>query len=212
MSFIKKFSGAASAGSVFALLAAAPGVATEIEEIPDYIPEAYEVADPGPIPPGADAVAGDLVFRGDLTWVGGCPTAREVDTYDFRNVWAGYNSNKVSGASGVRLTLTATSGDGYTTGYSTTTGSSTGVNAKVLSYEANRSSASQLSYSQTTSLTKRGAWTVPRTQSVGWLQYGAWSQKYKWSSWARSGTCAWIKTGGGTATSPKYGMHGFNHS
>lgn len=142
----------------------------------------------------------------------GCPTTYEVDTFNFRPVWKPGPGERVKGLPGQTITITVHKGDAVTTGHSTSSGSSAGINAQVLAYEANRSHGSDIAVEMVNQTTFSVSDTVPRGVRGGWMQWGSWGQKYSWRRMVQGGDCTWRTTGSGTAHSPVRDEVGVNRS
>jgi hypothetical protein len=104
----------------------------------------------------------------------------------------------VYGQSGVTLSITEQSGT-TTTGTVTGTGSYT-VSAVVFSAQGQVSTS--IALSKTATVSRGGSWTVPASQSQGWLADGAQGRKMHWIYHKQNGNCTFTTLGSGTANLP----------
>jgi hypothetical protein len=117
--------------------------------------------------------------------------------------------DKIFGSSGI--TLTITSGRATSVATSLTGSATAGVSAVVA--KADLTTSLSLTVSQATTTTAGGSWTVPSTQSTGWLAFGTFSTySYAWVEAVHTEDCATVKHSG-NAVSPVAGQHfGYTHS
>lgn len=104
----------------------------------------------------------------------------------------------VYGQSGVTLTITETAGTSIT---GTVGGSGTFTVGAIVA-EAQAQVNASIAYTKTSSVTRGGSWTVPSTQSQGWLADGAQSRKMNWIHYQDHATCTTSTIGSGTANLP----------
>lgn len=117
---------------------------------------------------------------------------------------------RIYGQKGV--TLGIAKGTSWTIGGSVT--GTVKAEAGVIFAKAETSLAITVSLSRTTTTTFSGSWTVPKSQSVGWLEVGT-NQGYsfKWTKYHYNAPCTKVVEGSGTAKVPaKKAALMFKHS
>ena len=117
--------------------------------------------------------------------------------------------DRVYGSSGITLTIIA----GRTTSITTTLSASATAGVSAVVAKADLMTSLSLAVSQSATTTAGGSWTVPSSQTTGWLAFGTFSTySYAWSEAVHTENCATVKHSG-SGVSPVNGQHlGYTHS
>jgi hypothetical protein len=128
----------------------------------------------------------------------GCPPDPWYST------WASYGKfivdpdKQVYGQSGVTLSISASSG----TTFSGTVGGSVSGDIDAIIASASATINTSITYSKTTTVTLGGSWTVPASQSVGWLALGSQGYGMNWAYYEYTAPCGVRTIRSGTANLP----------
>jgi hypothetical protein len=128
----------------------------------------------------------------------GCVNDEATVVSDPVSTFVADSGKKVYGASGTTLSISAASG----TTWSGSVSGSGKISESAIIFSADESFSASISYSKTTTVSLGGSWTVPKTESSGWLTLGSMGYSMKWNTGETTGNCTWDSFGSGTAVLP----------
>jgi hypothetical protein len=111
------------------------------------------------------------------------------------------------GSRGITITVTLSAGQSVT---GTITGT-VGVSVNYLIASAKADVSGSIAQSMTATYTTSGSYTIPASQSTGWVSVGAQARSMNWQYGAYTGACKWVVQHTGTAKLPTL-MPYFFHS
>lgn len=127
-----------------------------------------------------------------------CPPDPWYSTWNSYGKFIADPSKQVYGQSGVTLSISAAAG----TTFSGTVGGSVSGDISAIVASADASINASITYSKTTTVTLGGSWTVPSTQTVGWLALGSQGYGMNWAYYEYNANCGVVTLRSGTASLP----------
>lgn len=119
--------------------------------------------------------------------------------------WASGPSKSTFGPSGVRITVSVTSGYSY----SGSIGGSGSFDISAIVAKAQATISAAISYTNSTSVSQSASYVVPSDWAWGWLAYGSAEYNISWTEYLRRESCSLVEVASGSGHLPTR-FSGFN--